>query len=207
MFLCTNKSLYIVVNYSDCCIFIWYSYAQNESTPTHLNKNGHEIKNSGTEILSHSNSYNNTSIKSSSVFTDEDRELLAKLWRYLDPNSSLSGTNSPPPKPPLPNLCPLNIPFSDRRTDLVSSSNQSSQLSMNPFDDPNLLAYLCIIASTAQQKYPSNSSPIKKSSDCQKEFTLPTTRYVSMLILTKNKLNFTVVCLQFFVSSHLPYYA
>ncbi|CAH8466708.1 unnamed protein product [Schistosoma guineensis] len=151
-------------------------YAQNESTPIHLNKNGHEIKNSGTEILSHSNSYNNTSIKSSSVFTDEDRELLAKLWRYLDPNSSLSGTNSPPPKPPLPNLCPLNIPFSDRRTDLVSSSNQSSQLSMNPFDDPNLLAYLCIIASTAQQKYPSNSSPIKKSSDCQKEFTFPTTR-------------------------------
>ncbi|XP_018648884.1 putative guanine-nucleotide-exchange-factor [Schistosoma mansoni] len=153
-------------------------YVQNESTPIHLNKNGHEIENNGTEILGHShcNSCNNTSIKSSSVFTDEDRELLAKLWRYLDPNSSVLGTNSPPPKPPLPNLCPLNIPFSDRRTDLVSSSNQSSQLSTNPFHDPNLLKYLCTIASTAQQKYPSNSSPIKKSSDCQKEFTLPTSR-------------------------------
>ncbi|CAH8474489.1 unnamed protein product [Schistosoma rodhaini] len=153
-------------------------YVQNESTPIHLNKSGHEIENNGTEILGHShcNSCNNTSIKSSSVFTDEDRELLAKLWRYLDPNSSVLGTNSSPPKPPLPNFCPLNIPFSDRRTDLVSSSNQSSQLSTNPFHDPNLLKYLCTIASTAQQKYPSNSSPIKKSSDCQKEFTLPTSR-------------------------------
>ncbi|CAH8451698.1 unnamed protein product [Schistosoma turkestanicum] len=151
---------------------------QNESIPAHSDKNDHEIENFGTEFLGHSqrNSHNNTSIKSSSVFTEEDRELLAKLWRYLDPTSNVLGSSSPPPKPPLPNLCPLNIPFSDRRTDSIISNNQSSQLSINPYDDPNLLAYLCTIASTAQQKYPSNSSPNKKNSNRQKEFSLPPTR-------------------------------
>ncbi|KAK4473849.1 hypothetical protein MN116_003181 [Schistosoma mekongi] len=152
---------------------------QNEPNPVILKKNDREIESYGTEVPNYSqcNSHYHTSSKSSpSVFTEEDRELLAKLWSYLDPTNNVLGSSSPPPKPPLPNLCPLNIPFNDRRTDSVNTCNQSSpHLSMNPFDDPDLLTYLRTISSTAQLKYPSNSSPSKRSSDFREEFSFPTT--------------------------------
>ncbi|KAH8851333.1 Guanine nucleotide-releasing factor 2, partial [Schistosoma japonicum] len=116
---------------------------QNEPNPVNLNKYDREIESSNTEVPNYSqcNSHHHASSKSSpSVFTEEDRELLAKLWSYLDPTNNVLGSSSPPPKPPLPNLCLLNIPFNDRRTDSVNVCNQSSpHLNMNPFDDPDLL--------------------------------------------------------------------
>nr|CAH8828259.1 unnamed protein product [Trichobilharzia regenti] len=142
-------------------------YSQKESDSTNCNKNGCYRQITDTEVLnnhSHCDSnVNASSVKKSSILTEEDRELLAKLWRYLDPTNNVFGSNSPPPKPPLPNSCPLNIAFFDRRTELTTSSinPSTSPLSLNPFDDPNLVAYLYKISCTAQHKYPSDFNSIK----------------------------------------------
>ncbi|CAH8447431.1 unnamed protein product [Heterobilharzia americana] len=158
----------------ECC------YSQNESYPFGCKKNDHDKQISDTEVQTNHSSYNSniavSTTRTSNVFTTEDRELLAKLWRYLDPTSNVFGNISPPPKPPLPNSCPLNLSFSDRRTEITNSStnHSSTPLSLNPFDDPDLVAYLCTIASTAQQKYPTELSPRKCDSTSKGESLLLT---------------------------------
>ncbi|KAA3682498.1 Rap guanine nucleotide exchange factor 1 [Paragonimus westermani] len=105
------------------------------------------------------------------VFTDTDRVLLAKLWSHFDVLDGNSRFAEPPPKPPVVPLKKSLSATSDKpmlfaaRDALSRASSVRQHCSL--LDDPELTAYLQLLASTVQLDKQSSSASCSVSSDLQ----------------------------------------